>query len=119
MGPRVVEPHVLYGIWHEAAGHDGPEKGAYMVGIRVDGSAPVPAGLSALTVAAGKWARFEHRGDIGAIGQTYSTVGPWFQARARERGESGLRDAPTVEIYDSRCPIGPQYELVICEPVLW
>lgn len=100
----VENPHILYGMWVHKEG----APASYVVGLQASSEAPVPGGMVAVDVPAADYAVFRHKGQIGAIAETYGRLDRWFQ-------ESGARHmpAPVLEVYDTTQPITEDYEFPI------
>lgn len=111
----VVDPHLLFGVWHRTSDHQGQGNNACLVGCRVGRVSNVPEGLVALNVPACRFAVFEHRGHIGGIGATYERIHEWCRGRpkATERPSSGVG---AIEIYDTNQALTGDYRFPILEP---
>ncbi len=90
------DSHVAtYGVCYDASDAD---EFSYMAGVEIKAKAEAPSDLKTVTIAAGRYAVFEHSGHISDLRKTVYTV--WNKALP----ESGLtyRPAPDFERYDKR-----------------
>jgi AraC family transcriptional regulator len=75
-----------------------PNEMYYLAGAEVNSIEKVPEGMTALTVPAGNYAVFTHKGLISKLGMTMKYIyGSWLPKSGKK-----LRDAPEIEIYDQR-----------------
>jgi AraC family transcriptional regulator len=84
-----------YGVCH-ASDQDGCFD--YTAGRQTDKNAAVPDGMQKISIPAGKYAVFVHKGHIADFGDTVQTV--WNTALAEHNLTT--RQAPDFELYDSR-----------------
>lgn len=91
-----------------------PDEAFYLAGTQVNQIDDVPAGMTVKTVPAGRYAVFTHKGKLDKLGHTMNYIfGSWLPKSAEE-----LRDAPELELYDSRFKFGSDdSELDIYIPV--
>ena len=91
-----------------------PDECFYLAGAEVTSTADIPDGMMAMTIPAGKYAVFTHKGALDKLGFTMKYIyGSWLP----KSGEK-LRDAPDLEIYDQRFkPDSEDSELDICIPI--
>ena len=91
-----------------------PDEMLYLACTEVKDASPVPKGMTALTIPAGKYAVFTHKGPIENIGHTVNYIyGSWLP-----KSDKQLRDAPHLEIYDERFKPGhTNSQLDVCVPV--
>ncbi len=84
-----------YGVCYDASDE---EEFSYMAGVEVKAKAEAPSPLKTITIAAGRYAVFEHSGHISDLRKAVYTI--WNKALP----ESGLtyRPAPDFERYDGR-----------------
>ena len=82
----------------EAEQKNHPTECFYLAGAEVASLHEVPEGMIALTVPEGNYAVFTHKGKITKIGMTMKYIyGSWLPKSGKK-----LRDAPEIEMYDSR-----------------
>lgn len=91
-----------------------PDECFYLAGAEVKSLDKVPEGMMALTIPAGRYAVFTHKGSLEKLDFTMKYIfGSWLP----KSGEK-LRDAPDLEIYDKRFkPNSEDSELDIYIPV--
>lgn len=96
----------------EVKGH--PDEYFYMAGTEVERIEDVPAGMTAKTIPAGRFAVFTHKGQIDKIEHTMRYIfGSWLPRSGEE-----LREAADLEVYDHRFKYGSDdSELDIYIPV--
>lgn len=75
-----------------------PDECFYIAGTEVKNFEQIPEGMMSMTIPAGKYAVFTHKGTIQKLPMTMKYIyGSWLP----KSGEK-LRDAPDLEIYDQR-----------------
>jgi AraC family transcriptional regulator len=75
-----------------------PNEMFYVAGTEVKSTEEIPAGMVALTIPAGTYAVFTHKGKIQKIDMTMKYIyGSWLPKSGKK-----LREAPELEIYDQR-----------------
>jgi AraC family transcriptional regulator len=91
-----------------------PDECFYIAGTEVISTDEIPEGMMTMTVPAGRYAVFTHRGAIEKLPMTMKYIyGSWLP----KSGEK-LRDAPDLEVYDQRfSPGSDDSELDIYIPV--
>jgi AraC family transcriptional regulator len=73
-----------------------PDEMLYLAGVPVKASAKPPRGMTELTIPAGDYAVFTHRGAVEDIRHTLNYIyGSWLPKSGRT-----LRDVPHIEVYD-------------------
>ncbi|WP_373355790.1 effector binding domain-containing protein [Pseudoroseicyclus sp. CXY001] len=76
--------------------HDFQEDGSFAYFIGVEGDT-TPEGLERLELPAGRYAAFEHEGDIGSLSRTWGGIfGGWAETSGEEIGEG-----PEFELYEA------------------
>lgn len=92
-----------------------PDECFYIAGTEVKNTDQIPEGMMTMTVPAGRYAIFTHKGAIDKLRMTMKYIyGSWLP----KSGEK-LRDAPDLEIYDQRFkPDSENSELDIYIPVV-
>lgn len=87
----------------------------YVAGTEAEPGDPVPEGMETVEIVEGNYAVFTHRGAIQDLPGTTRIV---YQESLPASGLTG-RDAPHLELYDSRFhPASPSSELDILVPVV-
>lgn len=91
-----------------------PDECFYIAGTEVKSIDKIPDGMMAMTIPAGKYAVFTHKGKLDKLSFTMKYIyGSWLP----KSGEK-LRDAPDLEIYDQRFkPDSDESELDIYIPI--
>jgi AraC family transcriptional regulator len=91
-----------------------PDELFYLAGAEVAGDGNAPDGLTVLTIPAGEYAVFTHKGLLDKIGMTMNYIyGSWLPKSGQK-----LREAPEFEVYDQRfIPNSEQSELDIYIPI--
>ena len=91
-----------------------PDEMQYIAAVQVGSTGEVPGGMVSWTVPAGTFAVWTHRGPIGTIGETVSSISrEWLPQSAYQH--AGTAD---VELYDHRfCCDGADSEMEIWIPV--
>lgn len=86
----------------------------YIAGMEVDEFAAVPDGMEKITIPAGRYAVFTHKGSLKDLPQTVKfAYGYWLP-----RTGSKARNVPHLEVYDERFrPDSPDSEFDILIPV--
>jgi len=75
-----------------------PNEMFYMAGAEVNSTNIIPEGMTAMSIPAGNYAVFTHKGKINKIGMTMKYIyGSWLPKSGKK-----LRDAPELELYDQR-----------------
>jgi AraC family transcriptional regulator len=91
-----------------------PDERLYIAGASSPDSAPTPEGMTRLTIPAGKYAVFTHKGILQNLPQTMKGIHTSWLSDAGLK----MRSGPHLEIYDSRFnPVSPASELDICIPI--
>jgi len=91
-----------------------PDEMLYIVGASVPETASTPPGMTRLTIPAGKYVVFVHKGPVQALGQTMKEIYVTWLPKSGMK----IRNAPHLEIYDHRFkPASPDSEIDICVPV--
>lgn len=106
---------VNFGIcFKDGAAKSHPDECCYIAGAEVKSLDKIPGGMMAMTIPAGKYAIFTHKGRLEKLSFTMKYIyGSWLP----KSGEK-LRDAPDLEIYDQRFnPDSEDSEFDICIPI--
>ena len=75
-----------------------PNECFYLAGAEVKSADTVPPGMMAMTIPAGQYAVFTHKGRIDKLKMTMNYIyGSWLPKSGKK-----LRDAPEMELYDHR-----------------
>jgi len=91
-----------------------PDECFYLAGTEVKSADEIPEGMMAMTIPAGQYAVFTHKGSIEKLNFTMKYIyGSWLPKSGQK-----LRDAPDLEIYDQRFrPDSEDSELDIYIPI--
>lgn len=82
----------------EAEEKEHPNEMFYLAGAEVTATENVPKGMTVITIPAGNYAVFTHKGSITKIGMTMKYIyGSWLPKSGKV-----LRNAPEIEVYDQR-----------------
>lgn len=103
------------GVCFEPGGEKShPDECFYVAGTEVKNADEVPEGMMAMTIPAGQYAVFTHKGSIDKLGFTMKYIyGSWLPKSGHK-----LRDAPDMEIYDQRFkPASEDSELDVYIPI--
>jgi AraC family transcriptional regulator len=86
----------------------------YIAGTEVESLDNVPGGMLGITIPAGRYAVFTHKGRIDSLGETMRQIhGEWLA----DSGYSYRAGAPELELYDERFnPQSDDSEMEIWEP---
>lgn len=90
---------IHFGVCFKGEGEKShPDECFYLAGAEVQSIDEVPEGMMAMTIPAGRYAVFTHKGKLEKLSFTMKYIyGSWLP----KSGEN-LRDAPDLEIYDKR-----------------
>lgn len=81
-----------------------PDECFYMACAEVKSTADIPQGMMAMTIPAGNYAVFTHKGTVDKISLTMKYIyGSWLPKSGKK-----LREAPEIEIYDQRFKPGSE-----------
>lgn len=91
-----------------------PDECFYMACTEVKSIQELPVGMTAMTIPAGNYAVFTHKGEVEKINLTMKYIyGSWLPKSGKK-----LRDAPDIEVYDERFkPDSEDSELDIYIPI--
>lgn len=79
-----------------------PDECYYMACAEVKGLEDIPEGMTAMTIPAGNYAVFTHKGSLDKMSLTMKYIyGSWLPKSGKK-----LRNAPEIEIYDQRFKLG-------------
>jgi AraC family transcriptional regulator len=87
----------------------------YIAGVEVASLATIPEGMTGMTIPAGRYAQFTHRGRIDSLGVTIDHIySGWLPGSGYRRRDG----APEIEVYDHRFdPASDTFEMQILVPV--